>query len=514
MGLIAWFKEKIKMLFKTDTEKAFGVETYLSPEMENAIKLWGQMESGKPPWLKESDGRTVSFSNTVARELAKLVTQNIDIKVQKKAGFSSSEKANFIQKAIDDCFMGNGKAQEVIERVIRLGGVMAKWDGEGIEFLPPDRFLVTEYNSNGEITGVIFLFFYQKEKKFYTRAEWHRFEDAVRQNDDGTTEKVRAYRISNKAFVSDNPYDIGRPTDLKKTKWADILPEYPKIPTDESEKMKNLEIEKPLFAYIKNPHSNTVDPDSPLGVSLFSECIEELRWLDIAMSTMGTETENSAPMMIVDQSVIQYADAKGIKLPKFIANTGLNLSGDDSKPVEQWQPQLQVTSRTEGINFYLNVLAMKTGFSEGYFTFNEKSGLATATQVEADERRTINTMMMYRQILDRPNSNGDGRVGAIHDIARIIDTMSAISKLNVNENYIDDEFGNYELFANFSDPFQNTEEDRKRAYQLMIQGIISRKYYLVHYEGFTEDDAIKIMQEATKERNEQEPEESRLFGDE
>ena len=31
MNIIAWFKEKIRMLFKTDAEKAFGVETYLSP---------------------------------------------------------------------------------------------------------------------------------------------------------------------------------------------------------------------------------------------------------------------------------------------------------------------------------------------------------------------------------------------------------------------------------------------------------------------------------------------------
>ncbi len=46
------------MLFKTDAEKAFGVETHLSPEMDDAIKLWEQLESGKPPWLKESDGRT------------------------------------------------------------------------------------------------------------------------------------------------------------------------------------------------------------------------------------------------------------------------------------------------------------------------------------------------------------------------------------------------------------------------------------------------------------------------
>ena len=73
------------MLFKTDAEKAFGVETYLSPEMDAAIKLWQQLESGNPPWV-EGDTRTIRFSNTVARELSKLITQNIDIKVQAKYG--------------------------------------------------------------------------------------------------------------------------------------------------------------------------------------------------------------------------------------------------------------------------------------------------------------------------------------------------------------------------------------------------------------------------------------------
>lgn len=493
------------MLFKTDAEKAFGVETYLSPEMDAAIKLWGQLESGKPPWLKDSDGRTVSFSNTVARELAKLITQNIDIKVQPAAGFTSREKADFIQRAIDDYF--SKVAQEKMERIIRLGGLMAKWNGKGIDFLSPDRFLITSFDSNGNIDGVICFDFYSDKKKFYTRAEWHRYEDSTRKNDDGTVEKIRAYRISNKAFVSDQQDQIGRPIELSQTKWADIMPEFP------ADSMKNLELKKPLFTYIKNPYSNTIDQDSPLGVSLFSECIEELRWLDIAMSTMGTETESSAPMMMVDQSVIQYATMNGIQLPKFIMNTGIDLSGDGSKPVEQWQPQLQVASRTEGINFYLNVIAMKTGFSEGYFTFNEKSGLATATQVEADERRTINTMMSYRNILDRPNSNGDGRVGAIHDIAYIIDVMSVIREdSETKEIYVNkDLFGGYEIFCNFADPFQNTEEDRQRAYQLMIQGIIPKVYYLSKYEGFTEEEARKMVADAKAEN---EPKDSGLFGEE
>ena len=477
------------MLFKTDAEKAFGVETYLSPEMDAAIKLWGQLESGKPPWVK-GDTRTIRFSNTVARELAKLITQNIDIKVQSKYG--TGETAKRIQKAIDDCFLKN--AQENMEKVIRLGGVMAKWNGKGMDYIPPDRFLVTEFDSNREVTGAIFFSYYQKEKRFYTRAEWHRFEDYTRRDEAGNNVAVRVYRVSNKAFVSDNQDEIGRPTDLKNTKWADIVPEF----TAEN-------LEKPLFVYIKNPYSNTIDPDSPLGVSCFSECIEELRWLDIAMSTLGVETEDSEPKMIVGQSAIQYAEANGIELPRMVLKTGL----DDmtNKPFEQWQPTLQVASRTDGINFLLSIISYKTGFDPGYFVFNGQTiSVATATQVEATERRTINTVGDYRDILSCPDSNGDGRIGAIHDIAYIMDAMAVI-----NGESAPSEFGNYEIYADFADLTRNAEEDRSRALLLTDKGFYPKWYYLVHNEGFTEEKARAIVAEA---KSENESKDGGLFGEE
>ena len=477
------------MLFKTDAEKAFGVETYLSPEMDDAIKLWGQLESGKPPWVK-GDTRTIRFSNTVARELAKLITQNIDIKVQAKYG--TGETAKRIQKAIDDHFLKN--AQKNMEKVIRLGGVMAKWNGDGMDYIPPDRFLVTDSDSNENITGVIFFSFHQKGNKFYTRAEWHRFEDSTQKSESGEMVSVRRYRVSNKAFVSDAQDQIGHEIPLKNTKWADIVPEF----TAEN-------LEKPLFVYIKNPYSNTIDPDSPLGVSCFSECIEELRWLDIAMSTLGVETEDSEPKMIIGQSAIQYAQNNGIELPRMVLKTGLDDMTD--KPFEQWQPTLQVASRTDGINFLLSIISYKTGFDPGYFVFNGQTiSVATATQVEATERRTINTVGDYRDILSCPDSNGDGRIGAIHDIAYIMDAMAVI-----NGESAPSEFGNYEIYADFADLTRNAEEDRSRALLLTDKGFYPKWYYLVHNEGFTEEEARAIVAEA---KSENEPQESGLFGEE
>lgn len=469
------------MLFKTDAEKAFNMTTYLSSEMENAIRLWQQLETGKPPWAKD-DIHTIRFSNTVARELTKLITQNIDIKVQSTYG--NGGKAAFIQNAIDNSFLKN--AQENMEKVIRLGGIMAKWNGAGIDYLPPDRFWVTEFDSNGGITGCVFFSYYSEKDKFYTRAEWHRYNNTTQKNEKaGKNEHEKVYHISNKAFVSENIEEIGREISLAKTKWADIEPEVG---------IKGLE--KPLFAYIKNPFSNTIDPDSPLGVSSFSECIEELRWLDIAMSTMGTETETSAPMMIVDQSVIRYANINGIKLPKFIMNAGMDMGGiqNDGK-VNQWQPTLQVTSRVEAINFYLSIISYKTGFDPGYFVFDgQKITVATATQVESTERRTVNTVLSYRDLLDRPNTNGDGRVGFIHDIAYIIDTMSAINGETAAEDY-----GNYKLFCDFADITANKEENKMFDYQLSLQGYMSKARFLVRHLGMTEEEAAAMVAEAQEE---------------
>lgn len=50
--------------------------------MERAIQLWMNIAAKNPPWIHEKKFiRTISFSNTMARELASLIVQNIDIKI-------------------------------------------------------------------------------------------------------------------------------------------------------------------------------------------------------------------------------------------------------------------------------------------------------------------------------------------------------------------------------------------------------------------------------------------------
>ena len=440
----------------------------MSSDMEAAIEKWMDLEGSgnrQPSWCT-GDVRSIRFSNTVARELARLITLSIDIKVDEAYG--TDQTARGMQAALDGAFLA--KSQEVLEKCIRMGGVMAKWNGEGMDYLTPDRFLVTDYDSNGAITGAVFFTYYAQGKLYYTRAEYHRYTEG------------KTYQISNKAFVSERPDDIGRQIGLDKTKWADIEPETT---------ISNLE--RPLFTYLKNPCSNTVDPDSPLGVSLFNECLEELRWLDIAISMMGVEQEESQPIMFVDNSTVQYAVDHALKLPKFVKGMDLGVSPENT--IQQWQPVLQVESRKEAINFYLSIISYKCGFDAGYFIFNGQNiEMATATQVEATERRVVDTVLSYRNLLERPNANGDGRVGFVHDLAYIISSMDAASG-----RIAPTEFGNYQIYCDFADLTENREENKAFDYQLTMQGFMSKVRFLVRNLGLTEDEAQKMVQEAQQE---------------
>lgn len=453
----------MKLLGRGDAQTAFDVEPIVSERMNDAIELWTRMEKGNPPWVDGDSIRSVKFSNTIARELASLIVLNVDVQID------GGENVDVLSKALDDDFLKN--AGEILEKVVRLGGVMAKWNGEGIEYVGPDRFVPVETDTSGEITSAIFFSYYSKGRKRYTRAEWHRFEDD-------------AYLISNRAFVSENDEVIGEPIPLTRTDWAELEPET-----------RILGLEKPLFAYLKNPYSNVIDDSSPLGVSTFAECVEELRWLDIAMSTLGTEVEDSKPMLFVDAAALRTAKNVGIELPRFVQAVG-DAVAMEKTTISQWTPKLQVESRKEGINFYLSIISYKCGFDPGYFVFNGQTiSIATATQVEATERRTVKTVQTYRSVLDRPVRNGEGRCGFIHDLAYVIDAMNvATGKSRLSQ------FGNYEIYCDFADLTVNEEEDKAFDYRLSTTGYMAKWRFLVRHLGLTEEEAKQMVAEANEEK--------------
>lgn len=441
----------------TDIGKIFGVELISSNEMNTALKKWDNISTGKPSWLNAEDNiETVNMAKHISDTRAKLTTLDIGIAV------SGSARAEYLQGIVDELLK---RLPDRVAEADRLGGIMIKWNGDTWDFILPGNFGVTEKDNNGEIIGAIFAAHTTQGSAHYTRLEYHRFEG-------NTEDGGRIYRVTNKAFInqlsSKGEVTLGAEIPIKKVSaWAHIQPEV---------YIKNLE--KPLFAYYRVPGANTIDPSSPLGLSVFANAITELKAIDIAVSRKNLEVEDSKKITFVGQALIQNAQNKGVKLPRFVQGLGMGLNDTETSAIHEHTPALLTDQRIKDINFDLSMAGVKCGFSEGVFVLDGQTGMITATQVEADDRDTIQTIKDDRDALKE----------AIEQA--VYGANALISLYNLAP------LGEYEINCNFGDITYSYEEDKASWRYYVQQGWVPVWLYFVKFEGYTEEEAKALVAEA------------------
>lgn len=160
------------------------------------------------------------------------------------------------------------------------------------------------------------------------------------------------------------------------------------------------ELTMPLFAYIRNPEANNIEPESPVGMAIFANAMDTLQALDIAFDGMNSDVVFGKPRVALPGTVMRgYYDEDGKKQVGFDPNEEifLRLEGDDAdkmKPVNL-SSELHPEQYKNYIQAYLNILAIQTGFDAGYFTFDGVS-VKTATEVISDNSHTFKTMQGFR----------------------------------------------------------------------------------------------------------------------
>ena len=453
------------MLFVNDTDigKVFGVELIASSDMNNALKRWDEISTGKPPWKNSGDEiDTINMAKHISDYRAKLTVLDIGIAI------SGSPRGDYLQELANDLLK---RLPDKIAEADRMGGVVIKWNGGTWDFVLPGNFGITAKDDNGEIVGAIFASHTSQGGAHYTRLEYHRFE--------GTDEHGKVYKVTNKAFKNqlngEGKYNLGKPVKLQDVSaWAHM--------TDEISISK---LEKPLFAFYRIPGANTVDSSSPLGLSVFANAIPELKAIDIAVSRKNTEVEDSKHMTFVGQTVVQNAVNKGIELPRFVVGMGMGISDGEVSAIHEHVPTMLTDQRIKDINFNLSLAGVKCGFSEGVFVMDGQSGVITATQVESDDRDTIQTIKADRDALK------DALAQAFYG-ADALATLYGLAPL-----------GEYEINFNFGDITYNYEEDKAAWRSYAMQGWVPKWLYLVKFEGMSEEEAKAITAEAEAANMEQ-----------
>lgn len=469
------------MIFKKQAEEDFNIQAAEFPEMESLINRCANIYRGAPEWLDDEDNiKTINFAKTVCSETARLTTLAIGIQI------GGSARATWLQKQINKVYF---QIRHWVEYGCAYGTVFIKPNGESLDVFTPADVMIVDYD-NQEIKGIIFKDSYTVGRKYYTRLEYHRF---VETTVDGVT--TYPYYVSNRAYVSKSPQSIGNKIDLKQTKWADLMADTPPILKANGEKLDG-----PLFGVLRTPQANNVDISTPLGLPVFAEGIEELGDIDVAYSRNAGEIKDSQKIALLDDRLLMPSGTpvsamsprgmenrrNEMKLPHYVKNV---FGQDEKEFYQEINPQLNTDARLAGINALLSQLSYKCGFSSGYFVFNEKTGMVTATQVEADDRRTI---QFIKDVRDKLEDCLNGVIYALNVFADLYDLTPV---------------GVYETTYDFGDITYNREEDRARWWQYVVQGKVPAWMFFVKFEGMTEEDAKAMVKEA-------QPDEPTLFGDE
>ena len=469
------------MFFKKQAEEDFNIQAAEFPEMESLINRCANIYRGAPEWLDDEDNiKTINFAKTVCSETARLTTLAIGIQI------GGSARATCLLKQINKVFF---QIRHWVEYGCAYGTVFIKPNGESLDVFTPADVMIVDYD-NQEIKGIIFKDSYTVGRKYYTRLEYHRF---VETTVDGVT--TYPYYVSNRAYVSKSPQSIGNKIDLKQTKWADLMADTPPILKANGEKLDG-----PLFGVLRTPQANNVDISTPLGLPVFAEGIEELGDIDVAYSRNAGEIKDSQKIALLDDRLLMPSGTpvsamsprgmenrrNEMKLPHYVKNV---FGQDEKEFYQEINPQLNTDARLAGINALLSQLSYKCGFSSGYFVFNEKTGMVTATQVEADDRRTI---QFIKDVRDKLEDCLNGVIYALNVFADLYDLTPV---------------GVYETTYDFGDITYNREEDRARWWQYVVQGKVPAWLFFVKFEGMTEEDAKAMVKEA-------QPDEPTLFGDE
>jgi len=474
MGIIQTIRNWWNRLFVQKAEDEFEVRTITSMRMEQFIQRCMNIYEGRPYWLNVEKGiRTINMARSVCEETARLTTLDITITID------GSARAEWLQKQLDAVYY---QLREWVELGAECGTVIFKPNGDEIEVITPDRFFVTQ-KKNGKITGAVF--FDQQPavdgEHYYNRLEFHRF------TDDGL------YAIDNRAYYANNENETGERIDLEDSPWAGIEPTV---------YLENME--KPLFGVFRAPGANSIDKNSPLGMPIYSNALYELEGLDIAFSKNFREINDSEKIVFLDSDKLSLggkpamtATAKSkakeeMELPHYVRI----VEGDGANTFyQEVVPSLNTTIRIEGMNNMLSYIGYKCGYSNGYFVFDEKTGMVTATQVEADDRRTIQLIKDYR---DRLQDAIEGVVYALNAFADLYDLAP------VGEYSLEDAF-------HFQDITYSWEEDKLSTYNLAVQGHYPWEEYYVRFLGYSREEAQTLLAQAQEEQNAKAQAES-LFG--
>lgn len=245
----------------------------------------------------------------------------------------------------------------------------------------------------------------------------------------------------------------------------------------------------PLFQLITPNVINSINMDSPLGISVFGYSLDVLASLDEAYDSLDNEFKLGRKRIMLPMSMAKIQmmgekdkDGKPIMRPAFDhADTvfyAYETSADmDNKPIEL-NMELRVTEHTDAIKAHLAMLGKKTGVGADRYTWDKSGGVKTATEVVSDKSDLYQNLRKHELVLE------DAIVGMVKALAFLSSVELQEVKINFDDSII-----------------QDSQSELDNAIAKKTNGLISAKTIMTDVFDMTEEDAdaeLALIREENK----------------
>lgn len=457
----------------------------------------------------------MNIAKAICAEMASLVWgEECTINVSMDGYEASDDNPDPLNSFVHEVMGANAlkeKMQESIEQALALGGAALKvWsdvkrDENGNEipetrrinigYAMADQFIPTAWD-NAKVTEGLFISRIAKGGYYYTRLEWHRW--------NGLT-----YTITNELYRSEmrKANEPGEDQDILGVRWplADIYPyleEETVIPVSES-----------LFTYWRTPIANNLDDNSPLGMSIYGNALETLHALDICYDSFVSEFRLGKKRIIVPARCVKSVidPVSGLPVRYFDATDevyeALATDNPDDLKIQDNSVELRVEEHIRAINAFLSILCLQTGFSAGTFTFDQHTGLKTATEVVSENSKTYKTIKTIQNQL----------APAIEHLVRNIIDVASLYEMDFEGQKVEAlASGGYHVNITFDDGVtQDRATNINEGVMLVGSGLLSKYTFLTdrkYGQGLTPEQAMEELQRINEENKSAMPAMTSLFG--
>lgn len=357
---------------------------------------------------KTRDRLSMGMGKKIAEEMATLI-------FNEKASITIDDTA--AHEFVEQTLKNNGfhkNFSRYLEYAYALGGMAVKvyfYDGQvKLAYAVADAFYPLSSDSEN-IDEALFISEERRGDYYYTLLEWNEWEG-------------NRYVVTNELYQSSMQGELGTRVGL-----ATLYP-------DLEEKTYIKDLRRPLFVYFKPNIANNKDLTSPLGISLFENCYDDLFLLDYMYDFFFNEFQLGKRRIAVDRSMVRpYPDVNGNMVnvldPEETVYESFNL--EEGKGVTDMSVDIRSTDIINSINSVLDVLSMKVGFNPGTFRF-DGTGIKTATEVVSQNSKTYQTKNKHEVLIEEGIKE---LITSIIDVAKLYKVYEGTSEIDIGVDFDD-----------------------------------------------------------------------------